>query len=417
MGDFLKKYSLFKDDFAYSSRKLIVITLLTSGSLAWLFLLQQYFQQILIEVHMPEFFWVELGRILYYGFAVIAAILGSIISTKISRKNLILIWITSGIAATALLVLINDILTCMIISPILGFSLGFGLPSSMATLADYTKIEQRGKIAGITILQTFIMAFLVIAIFSALPGIEELKTITVIPLMMLVRSTSYISYFLDKEEYKQKTIKSNLKKTPYKEYFFYIFPWIMFVIASGIASNMIPKESFEYASRIGTILRMGLLAIFGIIWGIVSDRFGRKPPIIIGLICLGISFGLLGFGDMNENNVIIYLATSGIAWASFLTVYLIIPGDLSTKKSREKTYALGTIGPLIIWFGLAMIPTQYIIDIGLSRISQILSAILFISIIPIMRAKETLPEPKMQQRKMKEYTKKVEKLIEDTKND
>ena len=413
----MKKYSSFKEDFAYSSRKLIVITLLTSGSLAWLFLLQQYFQQILIEVNMPEFFWVELGRILYYGFAVIAAIFGSIISTKISRKNLILIWITSGIAATALLVLINDILTCMIISPILGFSLGFGLPSSMATLADYTKIEQRGKIAGITILQTFIMAFLVITIFSALPGIEELKTITVIPLMILVRSTSYISYFLDKEEYKQKIIKSNLKKTPYKEYFFYIFPWIMFVIASGIASNMIPKESFEYASRIGTILRMGLLAIFGIIWGIVSDRFGRKPPIIIGLICLGISFGLLGFGDLSDGNVIIYLATSGIAWASFLTVYLIIPGDLSTKKSREKTYALGTIGPLIIWFGLAMIPTQYIIDIGLGQISQILSGILFLSIIPIMRAKETLPEPKMQQRKMKEYTKKVEKLIEDTKND
>lgn len=404
-----------KENLTHTSRKVIVATFLTSGSLAWFFLLQTYFQDILIEINMPEFMWVEIGKILYYGFAVIAAIFGSYISPKIHRKKLIFIWISSGIFATALLIFLNDILTCIIISPILGFSMGLGLPSSMATLTDYFKIEQRGKMAGITILQTFIMAFLVIATFSFLKSDTTLKTIAIIPLMIIVRSTSYISYFLDKENYKQETEKTTLKETPYKEFFFYIFPWIMFVIAAGLANNIIPGEQrYDAAKTTGTILRMGLLAIFGIIWGIISDRVGRKPPIIIGLISLGISFGLIGF-SMSPNNVIIYLATSGIAWASFLTVYLIIPGDLSTQKSREKTYALGTIAPLIIWFGLAMIDPTTIRIISSGSFSQILSGILFISIIPIMRAKETLPETKMKQRKMKEYTKKVEKLIEDTK--
>ena len=91
MGDFLK------ENFANSSRKVIVATFLTSGSLAWFFLLQTYFQDILIDINMPEFMWVEIGKILYYGFAVLAAIFGSYMAPKIQRKKLIFIWISSGI--------------------------------------------------------------------------------------------------------------------------------------------------------------------------------------------------------------------------------------------------------------------------------------------------------------------------------
>ncbi len=46
---------------------------------------------------------------------------------------------------------------------------------------------------------------------------------------------------------------------------------------------------------LGTVFRYVFIAIFGFVWGVVADRVGRKQPIIIGLIILGVSFALLGF--------------------------------------------------------------------------------------------------------------------------
>jgi hypothetical protein len=50
-----------------------------------------------------------------------------------------------------------------------------------------------------------------------------------------------------------------------------------------------------------------------------------------------------------------------------------------------------------------------------SPFSQILSVLLFLSVILIIQAKETLPESETRSRKMKDYLRKVTKLIQDSK--
>ena len=403
------KFNVITGNLTISSRKFVAVTLLTSGTLAWFFLLQVYLGDILTSI-VQDLFWVETGRALFFGFGILSAIIGSLISKKLDSKKFFITWIILGILSTLSLALIQGILLSLISCIMLGVSLGFGLPGSMALIADSTTIEERGRVSGITILETFIIAFLTIAIVRILgEGI-----LVMILLLTVVRMVSFSAFILDRSKNKPRKEKIRFPKSAYKEFTFYIIPWIMFAIAAGIAWKLFPKtDEYLTAISLGTVFRYVFIAIFGFVWGVVADRVGRKQPIIIGLIMLGVSFALLGFA-MSPDTVLFYLAISGIAWGSFLTIYLAIPGDLSVSGSREKFYALVNL-PLIILFSLSMLNLSFLDSFSVSSFSQVLSLLLFISIIPVLRAKETLQESKIRKRKMKEYTEKVGKIIQESK--
>ena len=292
-------------------------------------------------------------------------------------------------------------------------SLGLGLPSSMAFISDCTEIEERARVSGIIILATFILAFVAMAIIRTL----GLELVNVIFLFAIVRSTSLIALAFDKFEYQSlKPTQVRLPNIAYKEFLFYLFPWIMFSVAAGLAWSLIPlKPEFDAVRSLGTNLRYVGIAIFGLISGITADRYGRKPPIIAALIMLGLSFALIGF-NMNQTSALIYLVVSGIAWGLLFVVFLAIPGDLSKPGSRETFYGIGYIAPLAILFALSSIPGETMFTyISASSLSQVLSFILFMSIIPILMATETLPKERMQERKMKNHLKKLEEIIEENK--
>ena len=67
-------------------------------------------------------------------------------------------------------------------------------------------------------------------------------------------------------------------------------------------------------------------------------------------------------------------------------------------------------------FSLPIIDLQPMLTIlSTSSFTQILSILLFLSIIPILRAKETLLESRIRKRKFKEYTDRVGKIIKESK--
>ena len=369
-------------------------------------------------------FWIDISKAFFFGVGVFSAIIGSLVLKKVNRRNFLITWVILGIISTITLIFFQGTLFCIISSILLGLSLGLGLPSSMAFLSDCTTTEERGRVAGLTILEAFVIAFLSLAIVEIL----DLGTIGIVILVTIIRAISFLALLVDKNEEISEKEKPGLVKSDYREFVFYIIPWIMFVVAASTASNVITAyttddlipnlESYESAIRIGNVFRYALIAIFGFVSGIVIDRVGRKQSIIIGLIALGIGFGLLGF-VFSQTTILLYFMASGIAWGSFLTVFLVIPGDLSIFGSREMFYALGTIGPLIILFSFSMIDTAWLTDlirnISASSVSQILSIILFISIVPVIRAKETLSESKKRKRKMKKHIDSVGKLLQDYK--
>ncbi len=106
---------------------------------------------------------------------------------------------------------------------------------------------------------------------------------------------------------------------------------------------------------------------------------------------------------------------SGITWGLFFVVFLAVPGDLSPKILREKFYSLGYILPVTALFALSAIPVENIEEILPPEIiAQIIGGFLFLAMYPVFRAKETLTESKMQERKMKEYIEKLGKTIKES---
>jgi hypothetical protein len=90
-------------------------------------------------------------------------------------------------------------------------------------------------------------------------------------------------------------------------------------------------------------------------------------------------------------------------------VYSTIPGDLSSPQDRERFYATIVVLPLSVYGAIGAIPAIYGITAPSNIVAPFLGIILFLSVIPIMSAKETLPESKIQKRKV---TKHIDKLLE-----
>ena len=402
----------FRHEFRISHRKFAAATFLNAGTLAWFFLLYYYFTGILQRLTPNDSFLVFVGQILFYSSAVFWAIVGSLVAEKINRRKLLLSWISLGVFATILLALFQGTIFSLVSSSLLGLSLGLGLPTSMTFIADWTVIEERARVSGTIILATFIMAFAVIATQEIL-GIGIIATIL---LLTIIRSTSFFALIFDKCDKPAEKEKPRLPSTAYREFSFYLFPWVMFNVAAGLALILIPQTpSYSQAFSDGRVVEYACIAIFGLITGLAADRFGRKQPIIIGLIMLGVGFALLGFLSLSPMSVFIYLVASGVSWGSFFVVFLAVPGDLSVSGSREKFYAMGTILPLTILLSLSTVPGSSLKNVSASAFSQVLSLILFLSIIPILRAKETLAESKIQARKMKEYLNKLGKVVQESK--
>jgi MFS family permease len=392
-----------------SNRQLAISVLPTSGTLAWFFFLnviggKDDWRAIFMSLTSTESSSAYFGTLLFFSSAVFWGLLGSLLSKRIERRKLLFLWILAGVLVSSALPLFQGTLLSILASVLLGFSLGFGLPSSMALIADYTGIEERGRVSGIIILLAFIMAFGV----AVLSNILSLSYNNRILLSVPLRSVSLLAFCFDWKIMRNERNKHHSSMTLQRNFIFYIIPWIIVNIAAGLASSFIPGgEPFVLASEIGNQLRFIFIAVFGTVAGVIADRFGRKWPLAIGLLMFASSFAILGV-RMSPEIATLYLAISGIAWGSFFVVFLAIPGDLSFAGAREKAYALGTISPLAILLCLMTVPPDFLSSYPTSPILQVLSLVLFLSLITLVfKAKETLPEKIILDRKIKEHIKKV----------
>jgi MFS family permease len=410
MGNAIFKF--LTGDIRIPSRSFVAVTFVTSGILAWFFLLEVYFADIFSTFTLSPF-WVFIGEATFFGFSAFSAIIGSVISEKINRRKLLLSSITLAVLTTALLAVCRGIVFSLFSSILLGMSLGLGFPSSTALLADYTVVEERARVSGIIVLETFIMVSLAATVVSLL----SFGLIGIILLCIALRSTSFLALAIDPCERKRGKEGSWRSVLAYKDFVFYLFPWIMFNVASGVVSFVwlrLQSPDYTAAFRIAVPLRYTGAAIFGLISGVVADRVGRKQPIIIGLVMLGVSFAFLGLAT-SPLSVIVYLTISGIAWGGFMVIYIAVLGDLAFPGSREKFYALGMGVPLIIYMSLSSIPAALGISAAANTLSPVLSIILFLSVIPVLYASETLPETEMRERRLREHVRKVSKLVQESK--
>jgi len=403
-----KEFSYLQENAKLTSIERVAITFASSGALSWFFVIVLHFDFLFQNVTNNQF-WIFLGLVLFYGFGALSAFVGVYIQKKITRKSLLFWSTTLGLLATGALAVFQGEIFAIIFGILLGISFGIGFPSGAALFADCTEVENRGKTAGILVLMTFVLISLemILAEFFSLIGI--------IIIIMLLRSTSYLAIikypYRKKEERKELSYITILTR---KNIALYLIPWVLFNLVSGLSNFIYPglpqTEEFAAALEIGNLLQFLGLAAVSLISGYMSDRFGRKPPIIIGVVTFGVSFAIFGLAT-NTLSLIIQLTVHGIAWGFCMVAYFAIPGDLAANYSQEKFYATNTVLPFISYMATGTLPAILGVSAEASILSPILSILLFLSVVPILYAKETLPEKKMRERELKKHLEKLSKVV------
>lgn len=183
-----------------------------------------------------------------------------------------------------------------------------------------------------------------------------------------------------------------------------VFPIFMIVLIDILGLTIIIPLLPLYATSFGASpFIVGVLAaayplmqfIGAPILGRLSDRYGRKPILIISQIGTLVGFIMLGFA----NSLLIILLSrviDGISGANIATAQAAI-SDVTTKKTRTQglgligaAFGLGfIIGPVIAFISLALTDNNYQVPAFAAAICSLLSILL-----TVFWLKETLPEEK-----------------------
>ncbi len=350
----------------------------------------------------------------YFGGLIGSAIIGAtILHRKLMGKGFLLSWLLFGVATCLLFSLgaTSSLPSLTGMSLVLGLSIGLGIPTCFSFYADQTKAENRGKIGAIMffIVQLFTAVilllisdkgmnyqFLILALwrFIGLAGIIFYKSI---PKLSEERATS---------------IKSIIRE---RTLILYFLPWLLFSLVNSVETPIVQMyfgpELFNN-SLLATTLINSVSAFIG---GALCDLKGRKITGIFGFILLGLGYAFLSFfsgGPTQEIGQFLYILCDGIAWGFlFVTFIFILWGDLSDGKIREKYYLVGSL-PFLFSGLIQMIVQPFAKSISITSSFSVASFFLFLAIIPLLYASETLPEKSMKDRELKNYLEKAQKFAQ-----
>jgi MFS family permease len=397
----------FSNDTGIFSKQQIAKTFAIASPLSWFFVLELNFGTFFQHVTNDKV-WVFAGGVLFFVFGILSTFLGAYLSKSVNRRKLLLFSVSIGVLSTLSLAIFHGNVFSLLLGSLLGFSYGIGFPSAGALFSDQTKTGSLGRLAGILVLVTFILVA-VGTTFAQITTPLELITMAVV-----LRALGFLPLVVNpsrQESRKENTWSSILRK---RDIVLYMLPWIMFNLVSGLSNFIYPdllkNPDFISAINLGNITQFLGVAVFSLISGYVCDRFGRKPPIVVGILMFGISFAILGVAP-SPLSVIFQETVFGVAWGFCMVAYLAIAADLSGLASREKYYALINI---LSFAGFSLtFPMPIILGISapVSILSPVLSILLFVSIAPILFVSETLPETEQASRRLREHLARVEKEV------
>jgi MFS family permease len=157
---------------------------------------------------------------------------------------------------------------------------------------------------------------------------------------------------------------------------------------------------------------VALTGFFALIGGIIADIVGRKRVIMTGFVVLGIEYAVLSLFYEIPFSWYLYTAFDGIAWGMFAAVfYMTLWGDLAGTYMKEKYYLLGGLSYILSGF-LPILVKPYVEIIPLGMAFSLASFFLFLAVLPLMYAPETLPEKRIKERELKQYIEKAKKARE-----
>lgn len=345
-----------------------------------------------------------------------SGILGSTLSGRINRLDFIYLWVIFGVATSTLPALLGSYtwIHVLVISLLLGASFGLGMPSCLAYFADCTLFENRGLTSGIILLITSLIAPLLAKSF-------ETFSLTANSIVFAVlRASGLIIFFLRPRRESAPKIRRNISFVTVlndRSFVLYFVAWLMFCLVDRFEWPILVGFFGENFSDFIFIVGPIISSFFALIGGILSDRVGRKRVVLYGFITLGIAYAIIGLFPTDlpsiswYSYVVISSISTGILWVIF---FLILWGDLSQSRARStggKYYVIG-VAPYFLadMIQLPLIP--YVEQIEVVRAFSLASFFLFLVVLPLLYAPETLPEKKIELRRLRKYVEGAKKVKE-----
>jgi MFS family permease len=406
-----------------ANKKITAINiLLVTNAFVWYYFIIIILQTILKTTQVDQSTTVLIWVLHFAGIAV-SAVIGASFAKKIKNTSrFILFWMLLGVALSVISIRadLTSIPSILALSLLFGVSLGLGMPSCMGYFTQNMTIEKRGRVGGII----FFLSGLIIVALGMIAG-ENIGLQTIILAAWRVFGFIVFLGFVLKYPVVEKIEKS--QSLSYKSllnqrgFLLYLIPWLLFSLIAYLTlplqisiiqtmqANSINIPSVEYLRSIENILT----AISAVVGGFLVDFLGRKRVSIIGFAMLGLSYSLLGIFPENPLSWYFYTAVDGIAWGVLFVIFVVtIWADLSNGSNSEKYYAVGVL-PFFLSFFLKLTAENNIVAaIPKEAIFSLTAFLLFLAVLPLIYAPETLPEKQMKDRELKNYIEKAQRAKE-----
>lgn len=393
----VKLTGLLRSDF-------VAVLVIVTNAFSWYFPLYIFLQNILEE--SVEFPVVSAALGVHNVGAISFAFVGVIVVTQISKRDAFLcLWMLIGTISSAALVVLNttNIVSLLLVSFLLGISLGLGFPSCFSYFGDHSSEQNRGRLGGIT----YFVSSLGMLVVGLMVNISSLSMGALI--LALWRGLGLVLFLLFRPREKDKRSVVNVTYHSVllnKRFLLYLVPWTMFCLVNflifPIVTNFIGKD----LALLMPIAEFGIGAFSALIGGFFADSVGRKRIVIFGFITLGIGYAVLAIFSWT----VLYIVLDGIAWGIFsLMFYLVIWADLAQNQIKEKYYLVGIL-PFIVSGYIRILLTPYVESTPISVSFSLASLFLFLAVLPLLYAPETLSEKEIEKKRLQKYLEDVEKV-------
>jgi len=357
----------------------------------------------------------------YVGIAV-AAILGASLFRR-SRETGLSLWVLLGAVTTILLPIIsfNNISINILISLMFGVSIGIGLPSCLAYFADVTNVGNRGTYGGIA---WGFVGFSVFALAFLMRGFNPAQASEALALW---RFFGFVAFFwlsrIHGELSSASVVPTYRSLLGRRDMLLYLLPWIMFSLVNfteapvinrlmGISSLWGSQFTLAESIALAVSIEFAITGFFAVVGGMLADIVGRKRVIITGFVILGIDYAVFGLFSGSQAVWYIYTVLDGIAWGMFAAVFFMtVWGDLAGNNQKERYYLLGGLPYLLAAF-LSEIGAPSLAAIPAATAFSLASFFLFVAVLPLMYATETLSEKRIREMELRSYLERAKKVKE-----
>jgi MFS family permease len=377
---------------------------------SWFFPLYILFEGTLTSI-VSDYSIFELITGVHYLAAFVSAFAGVFLADKMGNRDRVLIsWMFMGAVVSLLLGFIpiaNSIPYLYIVSLLFGVSLGLGFPLILAHFADYNA-KKIGERAGTTF---FVSGFGILIAGLATTLLPFAVAIAVFAIWRMIGCVSFAFV-------RPKDVKDTRSKVTYRSileqrsFILYFIPWIMYCIINFFEASLLKDFFGPDFSYFVPVAEFGIGGLVALSAGYLVDRIGRKIVIAVGYVMLGVGYAFLGLFPGNMLSWYLYVVVDSFSLGIFaLTFFIVIWGELAQEKSKSKYYLLGEM-PYLIFSYLGIIVRPYIDVIPVSSAFSLAALFLFLAVLPLMYAPETLPEAEIRRRELRKYVERAKKTKE-----